>query len=145
MNSTLNPFLVTVVVGGDDGRRLGERRRRGGPLLVRLVLDRRVRRRGRPQTLGLPDLVQDLRRESAVHARHALVQVVLGARGQQLLDPGFLHDVIVSPVQALLALQPVAGVHHQVSFNEPSFIQFWPPPSITLLEQWNFGRLNKYI
>ena len=106
--STLNPRLLTVI-GGDDGRRLREGRRRGGALLI-LVLDGRVRRGRRPQTLDLSDLVQDLRRKTAVQPRHPLVQVVLGARGQQLLDAGILHDGIVSPVQALLAVQPVVAV-----------------------------------
>ena len=70
------PALLAVI-GGDDGRWLREGRRRGGSLQIRLVLDGRVRRGRRPQTLGLPDLVQDLRRETAVHPRHPLVQVVL--------------------------------------------------------------------
>ena len=66
---------MAAVVGGNHGRRLREGRRRGGALLVELGGRRTL-------ALRLPDLVQDL----TVHSGHALVQVVLGARGQQLLD-----------------------------------------------------------
>ena len=66
---------MSALVGGNHGRRLREWRRRGGALLVELG-------GRRPLALRPPDFVQDL----AVHSGRALVQVVLGARGEQLLE-----------------------------------------------------------